>query len=142
MTFLAFVIGVALVSATGLLHHGALYQLGRLTPDPDSGSTRTIHLTFVGLLFLHVAEILVFAVANWLLLNWDGMGGPMKSSLDWADLIYLTGVNFTTLGYAKIELSGAIRLVIMLQSLGGFMLLTWSATYLFTVCQKSWQSAK
>lgn len=142
MTFLAIALGISLVGAVGLIHHNALYHLGRLTPDPNIGSTRAIHLTFVGLLFLHVAEILVFAVANRLLLGWDRMGGPIKGTLDWAEVIYLTGVNFTTLGYAKIELSGPIRMVTMLQSLGGFMLLTWSATYLFTVCQKSWQEAE
>ncbi|EPX82140.1 hypothetical protein Salmuc_02509 [Salipiger mucosus DSM 16094] len=51
-------------------------------------------------------------------------------------------MNFTTLGYTQIELAGDIRIVTMLQSLGGFMILTWSATYLFTVCQRSWRRAE
>ncbi len=142
MTLAAIAIGVGLIALVGLVHHYALYSLGRAAPRPDSSSTLAIQSTFIGLLLLHVAEILVLAAANRWLLGWDGLGGPASTPLSWADLIYLTGVNFTTLGYTQIELVGDIRIVTMLQSLGGFMILTWSATYLFTVCQRSWQRAE
>ncbi|MEC7794416.1 MAG: ion channel [Pseudomonadota bacterium] len=142
MTLFALAIGTTLIVVAGLLHHGALYNIGRFTQASERNSTRTIHLTFAGLLVLHVGEILAFSAVNFLLLNWDSIGGPKEEAIDWADVIYLTGVNFTTLGYTQIELVGPIRMVTMLQSLGGFMLLTWSATYLFTVCQKSWQQAE
>ncbi|MBY5971198.1 hypothetical protein KUV28_02510 [Ferrimonas balearica] len=142
MTLAAIAIGVGLVALVGLVHHYALYSLGRAAPRPDSSSTLAIQSTFIGLLLLHVAEILGLAAANRWLLGWDGLGGPASDPLSWADLIYLTGVNFTTLGYTQIELAGDIRIVTMLQSLGGFMILTWSATYLFTVCQRSWRRAE
>lgn len=142
MTLVALFVGVCLVALIGFFHHYALYALGRLTPDPDDGVPFTIQSTFLGLLLLHVAEVLVFAAANRGLLAWDGFGGPKSDPLGWADIIYVTGVNFTTLGYTQIKLTGDIRLVTMLQSLGGFMLLTWSATYLFTVCQKTWRRAE
>ena len=142
MTLAAIAIGVGLVALVGLVHHYALYSLGRAAPRPDSSSTLAIQSTFIGLLLLHVAEILGLAAANRWLLGWDGLGGPASAPLSWADLIYLTGVNFTTLGYTQIELAGDIRIVTMLQSLGGFMILTWSATYLLTVCQRNWRSAE
>ncbi|MEO2037312.1 MAG: ion channel, partial [Martelella sp.] len=134
--------GAGLIALVGLLHHYALYSLGRALPRPDTNSTLAIQSTFVGLLLLHIGEILILAAANRWLLGWGGLGAPASAPLSWVDLVYLTGVNFTTLGYTQIELAGNIRIVTMLQSLGGFMILTWSATYLFTVCQKSWQRAE
>ena len=142
MTLVAIAIGAGLVALVGCLHHFALCALGRVTPSRGDRATLAIQSTFVGLLLLHVVEILTLAAANRWLLGWVGFGGPVSPPLTWADLIYLTGVNFTTLGYTQIELTGEIRIVTMLQSLGGFMILTWSATYLFTVCQKTWRRSE
>ncbi|MBP0482793.1 ion channel [Sagittula salina] len=139
MILAALAVGTALVAALGCVHHYALYALGSAVPRPDDNSSLTIQLTFLGLLLLHVVEILVLAAANGWLLTWEGFGGTVDEQLIWGDVLYLTGVNFTTLGYARIELAGPVRIVTMLQSLGGFMLLTWSATYLFTVSQRSWR---
>ncbi|SEM80504.1 Ion channel [Palleronia salina] len=142
MTLAALLIGTCLVAAMGHVHHHALTTLGRLAPNPQAGSSRAVHVTFLGLLLLHLAEILVFALVNRWLLRWEALGGTTSGPLDWADVIYLTGVNFTTLGLARINLTGDIRIVTMLQSLGGLMLLTWSATYLFSVCRQSWREAE
>ncbi|MDF0603416.1 hypothetical protein P1J78_22035 [Psychromarinibacter sp. C21-152] len=143
MTLAAIAVGVGFVGLVGFFHHYALYSLGRVASRSGSSSTFAIQLTFVGLLLLHVAEIMALAAANLWLLGWDGFGGRASAvPLGWADAIYLTGVNFTTLGYTTIELTGAIRIVTMLQSLGGFMILTWSATYLYTVCRRSWRRAE
>ncbi len=54
-----------------------------------------------------------------------------------ADLIYFSGRTFVTLGFTQMETSGSIRLVAMMQSLGGFMILTWSATFIYSVWQDS-----
>lgn len=139
MTLVAISIGICLVSAIGFIHHHALQALGNLLPKSSDRPSFAIQTTFVGLLLLHVVEIVTFALANGWLMLWEGFGGPLSEPLAWGDVIYLTGVNFTTLGYTQIELTGDIRLVTMLQSLGGFMLLTWSATYLFTVCRETWK---
>lgn len=52
-------------------------------------------------------------------------------------MIYFSGINFTTLGYTQIEAMGPIRLINMMQSLGGFMILTWSATFIYSVWKKA-----
>lgn len=65
------------------------------------------------------------------------LGGAYDGS--WGGLIYFSGINFATLGYTQIETSGPIRMVNMMQSLGGFMVLTWSATFLYSVCERAWR---
>lgn len=54
-------------------------------------------------------------------------------------LIYVSGISFATLGYTQIETSGPIRIINMMQALGGFMALTWSATFLYSVCEQAWR---
>lgn len=92
-------------------------------------------VTFFGLLTLHTLEILAFAAIYRMLLGWRALGdfgGIYEAS--WNGLIYFSGINFATL----IETSGPIRMINMMQSLGGFMVLTWSATFLYSVCEQAW----
>ena len=97
-------------------------------------------VAFLGLLALHTLEILAFAVVYRGLLVWGALGdlgGAYDES--WSGLIYFSGINFATLGYTQIETSGPIRIINMMQALGGFMVLTWSATFLYSVCEQAWR---
>lgn len=136
MQALALLIGFILVGLLGTLHHTCLRLLGRLTGRRDAPD-KTILLAFLGLLVLHTLEILLFAGAYRVLLEFEAMGalgGGFDQS--WGDLVYFSGINFTTLGYTQIEASGALRLVSMMQGLGGFMVLTWSATFIYSHAKK------
>jgi len=139
-TWSAFAFGFAIVAVLGILHHYALLAISRGAPDPEKSPQGKIIVTFPGLLALHAVEIIALAALNLWLFGASWTLDPNGAST-WGDMLYLTGINFTTLGYTQIKLDGAMRLVTMLQSLGGFMLLTWSATFLFSACQKSWQQS-
>jgi hypothetical protein len=139
-SFMALLIGFGFVAGLGVCHHFGLTILRRLRPDPRANPHRAIVTVFLGLLVLHLAEILAFAAVYVWLLEWDWMGGLGGSfGGSWGDLIYFSGINFATLGYTQVEANGPIRLVNMMQSLGGFMVLTWSATFLYSVCERSWK---
>lgn len=99
---------------------------------------RAVLTAFLGLLVLHTLEIIAWAGAYAVLLEagWFGtFSGAYTGSV--ADLIYFSGMTFVTLGFTQMETSGSIRLVAMMQSLGGFMILTWSATFIYSVWQDS-----
>ena len=138
LTALALVVGFLGVAVMGAAHNVALLSIGRIAPRPARSHAR-IFVAFLGLLVLHLAEILAFSGLNAVLLDWPAFAGTDPIRLTWGDIVYLTGVNFTTLGYTQIELSGPVRLVVMAQALGGFMFLTWSATYLYSICERSWK---
>ncbi len=136
---MALLIGFALVSLLGVAHHYGLLAVRAIKPNPDAKPQAAIIGAFLGVLALHTLEILAFAAVYRALLNWGilgSFGGGFDA--DWDGLIYFSGINFATLGYTQIETSGPIRMVNMMQSLGGFMVLTWSATYLYSVCERSW----
>lgn len=138
---MALLLGFALVSALGVAHHYGLMAIRVLTPKSDNSSQVAIILVFVGLLALHTLEIVSFAVIYKILLN-SGAFGALDGAYDenWESLFYFSGINFSTLGYTEINTNGSIRMVSMMQSLGGFMVLTWSATFLYSVCERSWRN--
>lgn len=131
--------GFALVSILGIAHHYGLMAIRAVKPDVRDNKKIAIMVVFIGLLALHTLEILAFAAVYRALLEWGtfgSLGGTFDGS--WNGLIYFSGINFATLGYTQIETSGAIRIINMMQSLGGFMVLTWSATFLYSTCQRAW----
>lgn len=137
---MALLIGFMLVSALGIAHHYGLLAVRALKPNSNDRPHPAIIMTFIGLLALHTLEIVAFAAAYRLLLIWGGLGdlgGGFDES--WSGLIHFSGINFTTLGYTQAETSGPIRIINMMQSLGGFMVLTWSATFLYNVSERAWR---
>ena len=132
--------GFLLVALLGVFHHWCLRALDHVTGSDDTKPNLTLLLVFVGLLATHTLEILLFALAYWLLLWWPQMGA-LTGSFDgsWSDLVYFSGINFVTLGYTQIETNGPIRIVNMMQALGGFMVLTWSATFIYSAWERAFR---
>jgi hypothetical protein len=126
--------GVGLLFAYGVIHLGGLEFIRKARPDGHEHSSLGLLFTFWGLALLHMVEITVAAaLLAYLLSNPDygSLSNGFGSSA--ADYLYFAGISFATLGYTEIEARGAIRLLVMLLSLSGFMLITWSASFIYTV---------
>ena len=132
-------IGVLLVCGLGILHHGGMIAVRRAVPSAKDVSHLAVMGVFCALLVLHVVEILLFAGVYRLLASWPAMGsfGPEFNGT-WSSFVYLSGMNFVTLGYANFDADGPVRLIGMMESLGGFMVLTWSATFIYSVSASLW----
>lgn len=125
---------VGLLFAYGVLHLGGLELIRRTRPGGGQPTAFGLIYTFWALALLHLLEIVAGAVllahlladpANGTLIG--GSGSPA------ADYLYFAGVSFATLGYTQLQAQGPIRLLVMLLSLSGFMLITWSATFIYTI---------
>lgn len=144
---MALLLGLLLVAVTGMCHQAALRLLEIVSGPERNRPNLTIATVFIGLLLLHTLEILGWAAAYKIMLEWpmfdwigDLEGDPYSGS--WDDLVYFSGVQYTTLGYTQIKAVGPIRLVSMMESLGGFMVLTWSATYIYSAWQRAFRLVK
>ncbi|AMO55679.1 hypothetical protein GZ77_08895 [Endozoicomonas montiporae] len=89
-------------------------------------------VTTLIVLFLHLAEIIVWAAAYYVL-------PEVEEILSWPDAIYFSMVTFTTLGYGDIVLAGDTRLLTGIQSINGIILSGWSTAMLFMVIQTIWK---
>lgn len=135
---MALLTGFLLVAMLGIAHHFGILCVRRCMPRMKHQTHRAVLTAFLGLLVLHTLEIVAWAGAYAVMLdgNWFGtLGGSYSGSAE--DLIYFSGMNFVTLGFTQLKTDGAIRIISMMQSLGGFMILTWSATFIYSV----WQDA-
>ena len=133
-------IGMLLVAVLGIGHHYGLMGVRWLKPDGGRRPQTVILVTFMGLLALHTLEIVAFAAVYRGMIAHGGLGGFADADVSWSSLIYFSGINLATLGYTDMSAHGAVRMVNMMQSLGGFMVLTWSATVLYSVSERAWRT--
>jgi hypothetical protein len=138
LTVLAASIGLLLVY--GLLHMAGLELIRKLKPQQDTHRHLGLLFTFWGLALLHLVEITMAAGLLAFLLSF-GDHGSLSSGFgsSAADYLFFAGVSFSTLGYTQLEAHGAIRLLVMILALSGFMLITWSATFIYTIWGESFR---
>jgi hypothetical protein len=117
----------------------AIKWINKRIPLGDNG---TVLVAFWGLATLHVSEIVLGAMMYGAAIHWFEFGTLAKGFGDSpAGLLYFSGITFTTLGYSQQDATGALRLMVMMQALAGFMLITWSATYVYTIWGERFREA-
>jgi hypothetical protein len=126
--------GIGLLLVYGLLHMSGLELIRTLKPKQEKHRYAGLLFTFWGLALLHLIEIAMGAGLLAFLLSYPAHGALSSGfGSTVADYLYFAGVSFSTLGYAQLEAHGAIRLLVMMLALSGFMLITWSATFIYTI---------
>jgi hypothetical protein len=89
---------------------------------------------------LHVLEILIFAVALWVLVQWPAFGKlDGEGASAFIDYVYFSAVTFSTVGFGETWPVGAIRLLCAGEALAGFVLITWSAAFTYLEMEKFWR---
>jgi len=138
----AFIINGSLALMAILLHYEALFQLDKNLPRVAHIPPRFRVLIGVGAIFMaHVLEIWLFALGYFFTLQFPVMGsliGNLSGHGVLLDCAYLSFVTFTTLGYGEIVAQGYLRYLTGVEALTGFILITWSASFLFIEMQKYW----
>ena len=121
--------GLLLLMASGAYHLGGILLIRRVTPQVRKRPILGVLLTFWALVLLHSSEIAIAALVYAAVLAVPGAGSITQGYGDSpGGLLFFSGTNYATLGYTEQVAQGPIRLLAMLQALGGFMLITWSAT--------------
>jgi len=130
---------VAASVAAVMLHYEAFILFSRFTArSAISHRQRTLLLLF-GILIIHVAAIWIFGISAWWLVEKNDVGVVSGYEvMSFLDYIFMSAVTYTTLGYGDMIPMGPIRFLYGTQSLVGFVLITWSASYTFLEMQRNW----
>ena len=142
LLFIVTLVNAALVGLAVLIHYETLYQLARHLPHVKVKPRFRVLWGVLLILAAHVAEIWLFALGYWSLLHIEGMG-QLTGNIVGPSLLecsYFSFVTFTTVGYGDIVATGHLRYLTGLEALTGFVLITWSASFLFLEMQKYWPS--
>lgn len=139
-----FLIGFALVVVTVVIHATGMTVGMREMVRRYSGRDgqwlprdhwRVLMWTAITLLGLHVAEVVVWALAYlWI---------PSITELETLEKsVYFSLVTFTTLGYGDITLPPGPRLMSGIEAMNGIFLFGWSTALFFVVFQRSWTMSR
>lgn len=131
---------ILMVSICVLVHYEALSWLSVTLPKLHVQRRPRVLLLIFAILFVHSVEIFLFALAYFFLLQDPSYGALVGiGDLTLIDCGYYSAVVFTTLGLGDITPHGAIRILTGPQSLAGFVLITWSASFTFIEMQSFWK---
>lgn len=121
------------------------YQVLRLASDhladlPLPNRAKVMAVVFSSFLG-HLLEIAVFALAYYGLIHYTELGEFSRPyALTASNLFYFSTVSFSTLGMSPVQMQGPLKIVVGLQALNGFLLITWSASHTYTIMQELWRS--
>jgi uncharacterized membrane protein len=136
-----FLVNSAVIALVVIIHYEFLYQFTQLMPRLRIRHRLRILLGVFGALTAHAIEVWVFGLAYYWMdkaPGWGSMQGNTDGSL--LSSIYFSFTAYTTLGLGDIEPWGDLRFLVGLESLTGFVLVTWTASFLYLEMTRYWDS--
>jgi len=118
-----------LVVSTTAIHYEVLRGLSAGLPRLRIPSRGKLLVVIFATFLAHAVEILLYAVAVYLLGNFS-----FNVSL------YFSAETYTSLGYGDVVPTGDLRLVAGVEALNGLLLIGWSASYTFIAMERFWQA--
>lgn len=131
---------ILVVALSVLVHYEFLHQSTRLLPKSYfKHRARVLVVVFIALI-AHVIEVWIYALSYYWMHGtqlWGELQGNFDGSI--MDSVYFSFTTFSTLGFGDIQPIGNIRFLVGMEGLAGFVLITWSASFLFYEMQKYWK---
>jgi len=137
---LHFVTNCLVVLLVIAIHYETLSRLYRELPKLPLAPRARILAGVVGAILAHSVEVLVFALGYYLA-GWfehGSLAGAFDGSVE--DYIYFSYSVFTTVGFGDIYPVGQTRWLAGIESLTGFVLITWTASFLYLEMSRAWEA--
>lgn len=132
------VIGLTVVAI--LIHYECLNRLNIAMVRINARPRVRILGGVVVAIFAHSIEVMVFALGYFLA---SKLGhGELVGAFSGApgDYIYFSYATFTTVGYGDIVATERMRMLVGVESLTGFVLITWTASFLYLEMSRFWSN--
>lgn len=126
------------------LHYEALRNCIRLLPAIAHKRRQRVVFLILIIMLTHVAEIWLFGLAYFVLMQWDAFGsiGGMVEIVTVVDHVYYSAMVYTTVGFGDLIPHGAIRFMTGMEALTGLVMITWSASFTFLEMQRDWHAGR
>ena len=138
--FPAFLITVGLIILCVLIHYEALITISWWVEKLPALRRMRMILVILGIMTAHLVEIWVFAL-GYLGLSSLNLGALLHGdlSLGILDIVYFSGVTFSTVGYGDVVPQGPARFMSAMEALTGLVLISWSASFTYFEMQHFWR---
>ena len=128
-----------LVAVVFVFHHHILIWLGLFAPKLKLQPQTQVLVIVFALYIAHIVEICLYAIVYFFAVEQFDLGefngAPVNDLMSY---IYYSGVIYTSLGLGDIYPSGHIRFLTAMETLNGFLLITWSASFTFLAMGRLW----
>ncbi|MBK9657094.1 MAG: two pore domain potassium channel family protein [Rhodanobacteraceae bacterium] len=127
-----------------LLHYEGLTLLQRNLGHVHMGPRRMrVLFGIIGVLLMHAIEIMFFAL-GYAAVHAVTDGGAIHGMPhpEFLDLMYFSAITYTTVGYGDLVPIGPLRFIAAVESLAGFVMVSWSASFTYLVMERFWGSWK
>ena len=137
-------ISLALVTLCIFLHAGVLRRLGVILHVAGSRMKHPLMLVLFALFGLHLLEVMLYAIAMQIMedLSLGHVQGvtPNEPGMFY-DFFYFSMASYTTLGIGDLVPHGPIRMVAVMESLTGLILIAWSASFTYLAMERLWRES-
>lgn len=89
----------------------------------------------------HVLEIWLFSIAILIVGSLSDRQFAEELQLDGFDAFYYSAVSYTSLGAEPLH-EQSLRLLTAIEALTGLILITWTASFIFIVMQRTWEGRR
>ncbi len=136
---LVIIVNSLIVSLCVAVHYESLAAMNARLPKIPIRARHRVVLGVIGAMVAHTIEIWIFA-AGYYFLHHAESGGALEGAFNGSllDCVYFSFTVFTTLGFGDIQPQGDLRYLTGIESLTGLVLITWSASFLYLLMQRSW----
>ena len=132
-------VNMMVIATVVIVHYEFLYRFTVAMPYLNVRHRFRILFGVFGALLAHAVEVWIFALSYFWMHHTEGWGhfeGNFDGSL--LDCAYFSFTTFTTLGIGDIAPRGELRYLVGLEALTGFVLITWTASFLYLEMTRYW----
>jgi len=141
---LGWAIATIVVVITVMVHYEVMLNISdRLIPWAQRRfhGRRVMVAAIAALLLGHIVEIWIFALSMMVITHVPSLGA-LTGEFD-GDLhayVYFSAANYTSIGNGNIHPHGAIRSIIVSETLTGLMMIAWSASFAYLKMEQIWKT--
>lgn len=110
----------------------------RVMPRFQRHSRTAVGLMVLVALVAHLLEIWIFSVAILVVGSLSDTQFAEELQLDGFDAFYYSAVSYTSMGAEPLHES-SLRILTAIEALTGLILITWTASFIFLVMQRTWE---
>ena len=132
-------VNIMVIATVVIVHYEFLYRFTVVMPYLNVRHRFRILFGVFGALLAHAVEVWIFAFSYFWMHHTEGWGhfeGNFDGTL--LDCAYFSFTTFTTLGIGDIAPHGEVRYLSGLEALTGFVLITWTASFLYLEMTRYW----
>jgi hypothetical protein len=128
------------VALAVLMHYEGLRWISARLNRLTTVRRRKVLFGVYAVVLLHVAEIWLFGTAMWVLMQVPEAGGLSGTAdASFFDVVYLSANTFSTVGFGDVVPVGPLRFLCGTEALSGFILITWSASFVYLEMREFWR---